>query len=160
MSRECCGPDAPIDGPSRPTVDLITGSQLGISSTPADDHHGIDDRHDDSDSAELASWWRDRSVLVALVAGVLLLVGYICIWTGFEIAGTLLHAVSLLAGASTFVPMAVRRLLQRRLGVGLLTSAPRTHSQNEWASSMSARLSYRPTKHAPSRACAPSAPPR
>jgi len=126
MSRECCGPDAPIDGPSGPTVDLITGSQLGISSTPADDHHGIDDDHDDSDNAEPASWWRDRSVLVPLAAGVLLLVGYICIWTGFEIAGTLLHAVSLLAGASTFVPMAVRRLLQRRLGVGLLMTIAAT----------------------------------
>ncbi|WP_368499940.1 heavy metal translocating P-type ATPase [Herbiconiux sp. A18JL235] len=55
-----------------------------------------------------------------IAAGFLLAVGYILEWTGFDLAGTIILALSLVAGASTFVPGAIRRLMRRRLGVGLL----------------------------------------
>jgi cation-transporting ATPase G len=83
-----------------------------------DHDHEDDDEHTHGDEA--APWFRDRNVLVPIVAGVLLLVGYILQWSGFDVAGTVVQSASLLAGASTFVPGAVRRLLRRKLGVSLL----------------------------------------
>jgi len=50
----------------------------------------------------------------------LLLVGYTLEWTNFEVASTAVLAMSLVAGAATFVPSTLRRLLKGRLGVGLL----------------------------------------
>ncbi|TDX74893.1 cation-transporting ATPase G [Rathayibacter sp. PhB151] len=95
---------------------------LGKGPVPADSHMhdegGEDDGHSDGD--ELAPWWRDRGVLIPVAAGVLLAVGYLLEWTGFPVAGTIVLAASLLAGASTFVPSAVRRLLRGKLGVSLL----------------------------------------
>ncbi|MDY0912237.1 cation-translocating P-type ATPase [Rathayibacter festucae] len=58
--------------------------------------------------------------MIPLAAGVLLLAGSVLEWTGLELAGTIVLGASLVAGASTFVPGAVRRLLRGRLGVGLL----------------------------------------
>ncbi|MET0854837.1 MAG: HAD-IC family P-type ATPase, partial [Microterricola sp.] len=65
-------------------------------------------------------WWRDRNVLIPLAAGVLLIAGYILEWVGLDAAGTVALVISLLAGASTFAPNAIRRLFSGRLGVGLL----------------------------------------
>ncbi|GGI42794.1 heavy metal-translocating P-type ATPase Cd/Co/Hg/Pb/Zn-transporting [Cnuibacter physcomitrellae] len=79
-----------------------------------------DDEHEHGDGEELSVWWKDRHLLVPIAAGLLLAVGYILEWTGIGLAGTIVLALSLLAGASTFVPSAIRRLLRRRLGVGLL----------------------------------------
>ena len=49
-----------------------------------------------------------------------LLVGYIFKWSGLDILALALQSAALVAGAYTFVPGAVRRLLRGRLGVGLL----------------------------------------
>lgn len=95
MSRECCGPDEPRPG---------TAAQ-------ADNH----DEHE-----ELAPWWRDRTLLLPAVAGMLLLAGYVSEWSGAGIAATIVLAGALLTGAGTFAPSAIRRLLRGRLGVGLL----------------------------------------
>ncbi|WP_206448515.1 heavy metal translocating P-type ATPase [Agrococcus sp. KRD186] len=65
-------------------------------------------------------WWRDTALLPSTIAGVLLLAGYILEWSGLPIPAVILQAAALLAGAYTFVPGAVRRLLRGRLGVGLL----------------------------------------
>nr|WP_241249186.1 cation-translocating P-type ATPase [Agrococcus sp. KRD186] len=59
-------------------------------------------------------------MLPSTIAGVLLLAGYILEWSGLPIPAVILQAAALLAGAYTFVPGAVRRLLRGRLGVGLL----------------------------------------
>nr|WP_254072268.1 cation-translocating P-type ATPase [Rathayibacter sp. VKM Ac-2857] len=58
--------------------------------------------------------------MIPLAAGVLLLAGSVLEWTGLELAGTIVLGASLVAGASTFMPGAVRRLLRGKLGVGLL----------------------------------------
>ncbi|WP_347757541.1 cation-translocating P-type ATPase [Agrococcus sp. ProA11] len=65
-------------------------------------------------------WWRDTALLPSAIAGVFLLAGYILEWTGVPIPAVILQSVALIAGASTFVPGAIRRLLRGRLGVGLL----------------------------------------
>lgn len=80
-----------------------------------DTHH--DDEHDHGDEHAAPPWWRDRQLLPPLASGLLLAAGYLA----GGAAGTVLHVLSLLAGAWTFVPRALRSLvLRRRLGVGLL----------------------------------------
>ncbi|MEU4362231.1 cation-translocating P-type ATPase [Promicromonospora sp. NPDC023987] len=59
-------------------------------------------------------------MLLPLGSGVLLLVGYILEWIGVTPAAAVVLALSLAAGAWTFVPGAIRRLMRGRLGVGLL----------------------------------------
>lgn len=76
-------------------------------------------------------WWRDRSLLIPVSAGILLLSGLLVSWLA---DGTLAHALapalfwaSLLAGASQFAPGAVRGLLRHgRLGIGLLMTISAT----------------------------------
>lgn len=146
MSKECCGPDEPTNL----SIGGRTALSLGTPRTPgqatqcahegdehdshAHDHghdhdhdhdeHGpdehSDDEHDHGDGDELSAWWKDRNILIPLAAGVLLAVGYVLEWTGLDLVSTIVLAMSLIAGGSTFVPGAVRRLLHRRLGVGLL----------------------------------------
>ncbi|MCK2028889.1 heavy metal translocating P-type ATPase [Microbacterium galbinum] len=64
--------------------------------------------------------WRDTALLPSVIAGVMLLAGYVLEWSGFPIPALVLQGVGLLAGAYTFVPGALRRLARGRLGVGLL----------------------------------------
>jgi cation-transporting ATPase G len=140
VSRECCGPEEgferqPISLTRRPLL-MANAAGLPASGVPAgDDHdhsgdddaydeHGHDD-HDENDEhdqggEESHPWWRDPGMLFPIASGVLLLVGYILEWTGVEPASTVVLAAGLLAGAWTFVPGAIRRLLRGRLGVGLL----------------------------------------
>ncbi|WP_458040567.1 MULTISPECIES: heavy metal translocating P-type ATPase [Bacteria] len=66
------------------------------------------------------AWWRDRALLPSVLSGVFLFVGYIFEWSGLDIPAVVLQSAALVAGAYTFVPGAVRRLLRGRLGVGLL----------------------------------------
>jgi cation-transporting ATPase G len=143
VSRECCGPEEgferqPITLTRRPLLATNAASPPG---TPADDRHahgdhehGHDERdehghddHDDDDEhdhghadEDAQPWWRDLGMLLPIGSGVLLLVGWILEWTGVPVAPTVAWALGLLAGAWTFVPGAIRRLLRRRLGVGLL----------------------------------------
>ncbi|WP_446723720.1 heavy metal translocating P-type ATPase [Microbacterium sp. HSID17254] len=49
-----------------------------------------------------------------------LLAGYVFEWSGLPAPALVLQTVALLAGAYTFVPGAIRRLVRGRLGVGLL----------------------------------------
>ncbi|WP_264032381.1 heavy metal translocating P-type ATPase [Cellulosimicrobium sp. SH8] len=117
MSRECCGGDDELE--DRPA--LVTGLGLTPASprtpdgAPADSH----DEHDGEDE-ELAPWWRDRALLLPALSGVLLAVGYALEWSDLATPALVVQSASLLAGAWTFVPGAVRRLARGKLGVGLL----------------------------------------
>ncbi|MEU2198969.1 cation-translocating P-type ATPase [Isoptericola sp. NPDC019482] len=119
MSRECCGGDEAEDRPVllglgvRPPAPT-SGDGTAQSRADSDEH----DEHDEHD--ELAPWWRDRALLLPAVSGVLLAVGYGLEWSGLEVPARVVQAASLVAGAWTFVPGALRRLLRGRLGVGLL----------------------------------------
>ncbi len=67
-------------------------------------------------------WWRDAALLPSVLSGVLLAAGYL-LHRGPGLAETIATAMfwlALLAGARTFAPGAIRRLLHGRLGVGLL----------------------------------------
>ncbi|RUQ04723.1 cation-translocating P-type ATPase [Microbacterium sp. HSID17254] len=65
-------------------------------------------------------WWRDIALLPSALSGLFLSAGYALEWAGIEIPALVLQWAALLAGAYTFVPGAIRRLLRGRLGVGLL----------------------------------------
>ena len=104
MSRECCGPE---DTPAAAEVDDCCAP--GATATGSHDHDAP------------SPWWRDPALLVPAASGVLLLAGYAIEWSGgAHLASTVVFAVGLVAGASTFVPGAVRRLLRGKVGVGLL----------------------------------------
>lgn len=108
----CCGPDEPV----KPTPtrahddgDACCGSD---PASPSDtDVEGIEMR---------PPLWRDTALLPSAIAGVFLLVGYVFEWSGMGGPAVVLQAIALIAGAYTFVPGAIRRLLRGRLGVGLL----------------------------------------
>jgi len=124
MSRECCGGDEPDDRPASIGLGIAPASgtsapQDAPRSDAARDEHD-DDGHDDGEHEELAPWWRDRALLLPAASGLLLAIGYGLEWSGLEVPARVVQAASLLAGAWTFVPGAVRRLLRGRLGVGLL----------------------------------------
>ncbi|GAB3993379.1 heavy metal translocating P-type ATPase [Nocardioides marmoraquaticus] len=70
--------------------------------------------------AEHLPWWRDRTLLLPAISGVLVVAGLIVGWRVSEPAGLVLDWGALLAGGATFVPGALVRLRHRRLGVGLL----------------------------------------
>lgn len=100
MSRECCDPDE-----STTEVDDCCAP----GATTAHDHD------------EARTWWRDPALLVPAASGLLLLAGYTIYWNGGpDLAATVVFAAGLVAGASTFVPGAIRRLLRGKVGVGLL----------------------------------------
>lgn len=102
MSRECCSSEEPSD--------LAIAGLAPLEESPGGSVGG----------EEILPWWRDRSILTPLTAGVLLFVGYLFTWTGSETIGAVVLGLSLLVGASTFVPGTIRRLMKGRLGVGLL----------------------------------------
>ena len=73
---------------------------------------------------DLAPWWRDQGLALPAAAGVLWLTGLLLEFGGAEGLSVLSYAIGLAAGAWTFAPAAIRRLVtgrgQGRLGVGLL----------------------------------------
>ncbi|MDO5371874.1 MAG: cation-translocating P-type ATPase [Corynebacterium glutamicum] len=69
---------------------------------------------------ERIPWWRDREVMVPVFSGVAFISGLIFDWLGFETSGLILFWISLLLGASTFVPGALKRLFKGKLGIALL----------------------------------------
>lgn len=76
-------------------------------------------------------WWRDRSLLIPVSAGILLLSGLLVSWladgAGADALAPALFWASLLAGTSQFVPGALRGLLRHgRLGIGLLMTISAT----------------------------------
>lgn len=72
------------------------------------------------------SWWRDGALLPSAISGVTLVAGYGLEWAGSPIPALVLQWGALVAGAYTFVPAAVRRLVRGRLGVGLLMTIAAT----------------------------------
>lgn len=76
-------------------------------------------------------WWRDRSLLIPVSAGILLLSGLLISWladgAGADALAPALFWASLLAGTSQFAPGALRGLLRHgRLGIGLLMTISAT----------------------------------
>lgn len=140
MSEECCGPDEPRKTGTVRRIELSRPLAMGdacCAPSGADSVAGTTRTHDDGDaccgpafSASTAvtdeipevrpPWWRDVALLPSVLAGVFLVAGYALEWSGLHIPGLVLLWLALLAGAYTFVPGAIRRLLRGRLGVGLL----------------------------------------
>ncbi|WP_307370352.1 cation-translocating P-type ATPase [Microbacterium sp. W4I4] len=108
----CCAPDpgrntaAP---PAHEEGDACCGPALPSRAGADDDEHEL-----------RPPWWRDLALLPSALSGLFLIIGYAFEWSGIEIPALVLHAAALLAGAYTFVPGAIRRLIRGRLGVGLL----------------------------------------
>lgn len=76
-------------------------------------------------------WWRDRSLLIPVSAGILLLSGLLVSWLAdgvlADVLAPALFWASLLAGASQFASGALRGLLRHgRLGIGLLMTISAT----------------------------------
>nr|WP_249423700.1 cation-translocating P-type ATPase [Nocardioides coralli] len=69
---------------------------------------------------QLTPWWRDRTLLLPALSGVLLAASLVVGRFDAERVHLVLEIGSLAAGAWTFVPGALRRLRRGRLGVGLL----------------------------------------
>ncbi|WP_459975543.1 heavy metal translocating P-type ATPase [Nocardioides pyridinolyticus] len=69
---------------------------------------------------ELTPWWRERTLLLPALSGVLLAGSLVVGRLDAERVQLALEVGSLAAGAWTFVPGALRRLRRGRLGVGLL----------------------------------------
>src|SRR5699024_12288605 len=71
--------------------------------------------------ADLTPWWQDQAMLIPALSGLTLLLGLLFGWLGAGLPAQVLFWLSLLLGASQFVPGALRGLLgERRLGIGLL----------------------------------------
>ncbi|MFK4729633.1 cation-translocating P-type ATPase [Agromyces mediolanus] len=108
MSEECCGPDTPAGaGP-------LALHAPGRVAEPVEEHE------------PRPPWWRDPALLPSAGSGVALAVGTALDWAGLGIPALVLQWLALLAGAWTFVPGAIRRLLRGRLGVGLLMTIAAT----------------------------------
>lgn len=128
MSRECCGPD------DLPLKRKATTASLTLSNSPTPWVESSDHRPDDDccgpkvpssqsplASEELAPWWRDPALRLPALSGALLATGFALDGLGVtDPIPVLVESGALAAGAWTFVPGAVRRLLRGRLGVGLL----------------------------------------
>lgn len=139
MSEECCGPDEPRPVKTVRRIELRQSVVAGDACcgpdskderrlTPSVDHINGDAccgpavivEQDSEDDELRPAWWRDPALLPSTIAGVALLVGYICEWAGVPVPALVLQWLALLAGAYTFVPGTLRRLVHGRLGVGLL----------------------------------------
>ncbi|MGV3714310.1 heavy metal translocating P-type ATPase [Pseudolysinimonas sp.] len=130
MSEECCGPDERAPRPQPVALGGIRRLEPSpVRHTDGDACCGPEplprgaeraDEHDGQDAEVRPPWWRDPALLPSAIAGVFLLAGYLFEWSGFAVPALVLQVVSLVAGASTFVPGAIRRLVRGRLGVGLL----------------------------------------
>ncbi|WP_425414901.1 heavy metal translocating P-type ATPase, partial [Promicromonospora kroppenstedtii] len=113
MNDICCGPD-PQETPRQRGLAIPVRDVSGTSGQE-DDEHDLGQGDEDA-----GPWWRDPGMLLPIASGVLLAVGYTLERTGVTTASVVVLALSLLAGAWTFVPGAVRRLVRGRLGVSLL----------------------------------------
>ncbi|MDN5820876.1 MAG: cation-transporting P-type ATPase, partial [Brachybacterium sp.] len=112
MSDDCCGPVTTAPPPVPHVEDACCDSAAPAA---PDETLELEDR---------TPWWRDRSLALPLAAGVLWVAGLLLAWAGLDLAGLVVHTLALAAGAWTFVPGTLRRLVQgrglTRLGVGLL----------------------------------------
>ncbi|WP_430786587.1 heavy metal translocating P-type ATPase [Actinoplanes sp. G11-F43] len=106
MSGECCGDDEPVTVAEEP---VTVAGDCGAVPGGHHDHHG-----------EPPVWWRDPALRLPATSGMLLVAGYLLDRGGPALPAAALFAGGLAAGAWTFVPGAIRRLLRGRTGVGLL----------------------------------------
>lgn len=87
-------------------------------------HDEVNASDQDGEEREPERLWQVRELQFAAVAGVLLLAALITGWVsssqGAETASTALEWAALLAGAYTFVPSTLRRLVKGQIGVGTL----------------------------------------
>ncbi len=130
MSRECCGPDEPTpSAEGRPTFALLAGPTVSAEGADVPPGHDPDDNCcgpraipsvESLAYDELTPWWRDKTLLLPALSGVLLAAGLMVGRLDAERVQLAFEIGSLAAGAWTFVPGALRRLRRRRLGVGLL----------------------------------------
>lgn len=67
-----------------------------------------------------ARFWQIRSVQLSILAGAWLAIGLVAGTVDAEVVATFAFAGAVIVGGSTFVPEALRDLVRRRLGVGLL----------------------------------------
>ena len=100
-----------LDQPVSPPED--TG--VGKARTPVPT--GPDDDDDDGDVDHL---WQVSEIRFGVLAGALLLAGFLLGRAGQESASLALSAAALIAGGITFIPAAMRKLVKGRLGVDLL----------------------------------------
>lgn len=119
MSRECCGPDEPaqVTFGRRPEPESSPEAPVDLDDCCAPTPTRPDE---DLTYEEMTPWWRDGTLLLPAVSGVLLAVGFLLGRADLDRAALVLEVGALIAGAWTFVPGALRRLARRRLGVGLL----------------------------------------
>ena len=140
MSEECCGPNEPRKPGTVRRIELSRPLSTGdacCAAEPSSKTAAPSAVHDAGDACcgpDLATtpteadeepevrqpWWRDFALLPSALSGLFLLAGYTFEWTGLHIPALVLQWAALLAGAYTFVPGAIRRLIRGRLGVGLL----------------------------------------
>lgn len=113
MSRECCGPDDPVTVTPPPRATVLDDACCGPE--PA---------REGEEQEEMAPWWHDRALALPVASGVLWVTGLVLDWSGLEFPALTAFALGLAAGAWTFLPGTVRRLVKGRgrgrLGVGLL----------------------------------------
>ncbi|GLU88046.1 heavy metal-translocating P-type ATPase Cd/Co/Hg/Pb/Zn-transporting [Agromyces sp. NBRC 114283] len=143
MSEECCGPDVPREPKIRrlelrarpvetdaccPPEPAETSRPSLALRAPVDDGDaccgpGPASQREASEATEhevRPPWWRDVALLPSAISGITLAMGYTLEWSGLGVPALVFQWVALIAGAYTFVPGAVRRLVRGRLGVGLL----------------------------------------
>lgn len=88
-----------------------------VSATSESTHHAPDATMDNDTDG---TWWKDSGIVLPALSGVAFLAGLACDWSGADDAALVLFWAGLLAGASTFTPGAIRKLLAGRLGISLL----------------------------------------
>lgn len=104
MSDACCNAAAP---------DLDDADACcGPSARPLEEHEAM------------PPWWRDHTLALPALSGLLCTAGLIFAWSGLEVSAQVAFALALAAGGWTFVPGTLRKLFtakgRARLGVGLL----------------------------------------
>ncbi|WP_460706738.1 heavy metal translocating P-type ATPase [Myceligenerans halotolerans] len=124
---DCCSTaGGPVRAPAQEAGDVGSGPVGGRATEPvADDGDACCGPYPAApgvgEEAEARPpWWRDPALLPSAVSGVFLAVGLGLGWSGAGALALVAQWIALLAGAWTFVPGAVRRLVRGRLGVGLL----------------------------------------
>lgn len=132
MSNECCGEEPRAAARQSAAVKLVPlASPLPLAASATGSHSEGDgccgpDPLPGAGSAEREveearrSWWRDPALLLSVISSTFLLAGYLLEWGARPVLSQVALWVALLAGAWTFVPGALRRLVRGQLGVGLL----------------------------------------
>lgn len=126
MSRACCGPGEPVTITAVPRAAVPADACCGPGPGRAEDDHG----HEAEEHEELGPWWRDRALALPVASGVLWVTGLVLDRIGLDIPALIAYVLGLAAGAWTFVPGTLRRLVKNRgrarLGVGLLMTIAAT----------------------------------